>query len=252
MSDFIGSPPDYRLLQPSLSQDERCKALFAILWKIRDLDLSKIYVYDIDTVTNTALPILLNQFSAEEFIIPGLTEQQLRELIWEAINLHRRKGTNWAIEKALELVGSIGQVREWWQLFPAGIPHTFVLSFFEHENDPLKFADPDFWERMTALVEQMKPVRASFLVRQGIAAQTQSGMGSAYRNGMILESQPIGVPLNWGADLGVGAVNRNGIILELSVTGPNSITIPQGKSYSQLDSSEWNTLEFSDWALMEV
>jgi len=73
------------------------------------LPVDKTLVYLIDTVDANALPIL-----AEQFDILGIkgygfatTEQEKRDVIRNAIELHRYKGTVWAIKEALRKIGLI-------------------------------------------------------------------------------------------------------------------------------------------------
>lgn len=71
------------------------------------IELEKILVYAIDTVDADALPFL-----AEQFNVLGLrgwnsakTEQDKRDLIKRAVELHRFAGTPYAIRRALQSVG---------------------------------------------------------------------------------------------------------------------------------------------------
>jgi P2-related tail formation protein len=72
-----------------------------------DFDLSPLLVYMIDGVKPEALPYL-----AEQFDVTGnkgtrfaVTEPEKRALVKKAIELHRFKGTAWAIKEALKLIG---------------------------------------------------------------------------------------------------------------------------------------------------
>ena len=73
------------------------------------LPLEEILVYLVDTVNATALPYL-----AEQFDILGIkgygyaqTEEEKRDTIRNAIELHRYKGTPWAIKEALSKIGLV-------------------------------------------------------------------------------------------------------------------------------------------------
>lgn len=94
------------LLPPSI-RDERFLALEQILERLTDIDLSAIRVYDIDNVTAGALFDL-----AEQLNVAGIrgwnlatTEQQRRDLVKNAIALHRVAGTPYSVRRALALVG---------------------------------------------------------------------------------------------------------------------------------------------------
>lgn len=72
-----------------------------------DFDLSPLLVYMIDGVKPEVLPYL-----AEQFDVTGnkgtrfaTTESDKRALVKKAIELHKFKGTAWAIKEALKLIG---------------------------------------------------------------------------------------------------------------------------------------------------
>lgn len=75
--------------------------------EIDQLPIENISVYIVDQAIAAALPDLADQFDVEG--IKGLafapTEQDKRELIKKAIELHRYKGTPWAVKESLKSVG---------------------------------------------------------------------------------------------------------------------------------------------------
>jgi P2-related tail formation protein len=74
------------------------------------LDLTPILIYMIDTVPAAALPHLARQFDV--LGVKGwkyaTTETKQRELLKQAIELHRYKGTPWSIKEALGRIGFPG------------------------------------------------------------------------------------------------------------------------------------------------
>lgn len=75
--------------------------------RLTALDLSPLLIYMIDTVPASVLPYL-----AEQFDVMGYkgwrfadTEQKKRDLIKQAIELHRYKGTPWSIVEAIKRIG---------------------------------------------------------------------------------------------------------------------------------------------------
>lgn len=75
--------------------------------RLSGIPLDQLLVYFVDTVTAEALPFL-----AEQFNVLGIrgyaqaeTDQDKRELIKRAIELHRYKGTPWAVREGLRSVG---------------------------------------------------------------------------------------------------------------------------------------------------
>lgn len=74
---------------------------------LAEIDLTKLLVYMIDTVDASAIPALAEQFDVLGYKGMKLTttEADQRELIKRAIELHRYKGTEWAIKQALLSIG---------------------------------------------------------------------------------------------------------------------------------------------------
>lgn len=82
---------------------------FDLLVKKRftELELDKLLVYIIDTVNSDAIPYLADQFDVLGFKGFRLahTEADQREIIKKSIELHRFKGTIWAVREALVSIG---------------------------------------------------------------------------------------------------------------------------------------------------
>ncbi|MEM1242022.1 MAG: phage tail protein I [Cyanobacteria bacterium P01_H01_bin.26] len=97
--------PD-KILQPSI-KDNRSEAFEAIVARLQQLDLSVLDIYNIDTVDASALFDLASQFNVLGNRGWNLTttEQQRRNLIKEAIKLHQKEGTPFAVKRVLTLVG---------------------------------------------------------------------------------------------------------------------------------------------------
>lgn len=75
--------------------------------RLEAIDLSVLLVYMIDTVKSDALPYLAKQLDLLGYKgwLLADTEQKQRDLIKQAIELHRYKGTPWSIKEALKRVG---------------------------------------------------------------------------------------------------------------------------------------------------
>lgn len=80
--------------------------LAAKAW-IDDLQLETLLVYIIDQVDADALPLLAEQFDVLGYKGWKLanTEDDRRNLIKKAIELHRYKGTPWAVKEAMKSIG---------------------------------------------------------------------------------------------------------------------------------------------------
>jgi phage tail P2-like protein len=75
--------------------------------QLANVDMSVVLMNMIDTCPADALPFLAYQFDVEGY--KGMkwadTEQKQRDLIKKAIELHRFKGTRWAVAESLKVLG---------------------------------------------------------------------------------------------------------------------------------------------------
>lgn len=95
-------------LPPALAGDERFSLLAELLAEsMSDLDLNAMLVYLVDLVKPKVLPFLADQFSLLDEAAWLLAESSdaRRSLIKSAAELHRYKGTPWAIREVIRLLG---------------------------------------------------------------------------------------------------------------------------------------------------
>ncbi|WP_338807152.1 phage tail protein [Pseudomonas chlororaphis] len=95
-------------LPPALAGDER----FALLCELLDetfesLDINAMLVYLVDLVKPQLLPVLADQFSLidEAAWLLAESEDAKRNMIKSSAELHRYKGTPWAIREVIRLLG---------------------------------------------------------------------------------------------------------------------------------------------------
>jgi len=96
------------ILASGVSNIEHIAAFDAMVeQRFANLDIEAVLIYLIDTVNASALPSLAAQFDVLGYKGYGLaqTEQQKRNVIKRAIELHRYKGTPWSIKEALKAIG---------------------------------------------------------------------------------------------------------------------------------------------------
>jgi len=95
MADSISYLPEfaawYRVIKDTLSE----------------IDLSKLLIYIVDTCDASLLPYMAEQFDVLGYrgFKLAQTEADQREIIKRAIELHRYKGTEWAVKEALKSIG---------------------------------------------------------------------------------------------------------------------------------------------------
>lgn len=97
-------------LPPPLAADLRFQTLGALAGRLNAIDLQPLLVYLVDTVNASALQVLAEQFS---LVGDGWelaeSDEARRGLIRGAIELHRYKGTPWAIREVIRRLG-LGEV----------------------------------------------------------------------------------------------------------------------------------------------
>ncbi len=126
----------------------------------RRLDVSKLLIYMVDTVSIDVLPILANEFD-----VMGNkgwnfceTEDEQRALIKQAVQLHRYKGTPWAIEQVIEQAGLTGAVL----MEGVGTDPDTGWAVFRIVPPVETPSDPAVNEKLVALVNVYKNARSVF------------------------------------------------------------------------------------------
>ena len=160
------------LLPPPLAADDRYQVLGAIAAaRLSDIDITPVLVYLIDTVDTTALPVLADQFhilgEGWQF---ARTEAEQRQLLKRAIELHRYKGTPWAIQQVLDTLQLSGKVSEWFDY--GGQPYHFKISV----DVTSRGIDANTLSMLTALVNEYKNVRSHL----ELVSLSQSSEGAVY------------------------------------------------------------------------
>jgi len=136
--------------------DESSIAFNELFNRLGTLDLTPILIYLVDNVEPTALPHLAEQFHIlgnEGWLFAG-TEQEKRALIKNAVQIHKYKGTKFALEKVLESLNLNGKIFEWFDY--AGQPYHFrvILDLFNRGFDEITE------KQLLDLIEETKNVRS--------------------------------------------------------------------------------------------
>ncbi|WP_268593550.1 phage tail protein I [Escherichia coli] len=116
-------------LQPPLAGDERFTRLANLAAeRFAQLDLTVLLIYLVDLVDVTALPSLAEQFHVQglEGWLFARNERQKRDLIKQAIELHRYRGTPWAVRQVLKILALDGDISEWFEY--GGKPYFFRMG----------------------------------------------------------------------------------------------------------------------------
>ena len=85
--------------------------------RLMNLDLQSINIYDIDNVDKLIFPYLTYQFhiTNREGWYLSRTESERRSFIKELFELHKYKGTKYAIKKILKKIGINSDIDEWYE-----------------------------------------------------------------------------------------------------------------------------------------
>ncbi|EBH9040077.1 TPA: phage tail protein I [Salmonella enterica] len=148
---------DKLLLPPPLASDERFSILANIAAeRFAQLDMTTLLVYLVDVVDASALPSLAEQFHVQglEGWLFASDEQEKRELIKQAIELHKYKGTVWAVRRVLEILSLPGAITEW---FEYGGKAYFFKVDIELVNQGM---DENLFNNLVGLIHQYKNVRS--------------------------------------------------------------------------------------------
>lgn len=113
------------LLPPNATNLER--ALVGAIAAALDLEEPVSALWDPDRCPASHLPWLAWQFSVDGWD-PTWTESQKRAAIRASFEVHRYKGTRYAVERALAALGYSTHLIEWFQEAPPAAPGTFAVE----------------------------------------------------------------------------------------------------------------------------
>ena len=116
---------------PNLLNDPIIKALLSAtdpeLQKVKELITNVVIYPRIDEIEDESLLDLLAwQFHVEGYDLAKTVEEK-RNLVKNAIELHRYKGTKYAVQKALSILGLTTEIVEWFETGGNLPPHTFGI-----------------------------------------------------------------------------------------------------------------------------
>ncbi|EAR5045406.1 phage tail protein I [Salmonella enterica] len=183
---------DKLLLPPPLASDERFSILANIAAeRFAQIDLTALLVYLVDIVDASALPSLAGQFHVQglEDWLFAANEQEKRELIKQAIELHKYKGTPWAVRRVLEILSLPGTISEW---FEYGGKAYFFKVEIELINQGM---DENLFNNLVDLIHEYKNVRSKLeaLIVWIINQSAIPVIGSALYGGEITTVLPFQV-----------------------------------------------------------
>ena len=130
--------------------DKKFDELFGV--RFEDLDIGVI-----NTLTSKApknlLPVLAASFDVD---IDGLNENEARELIKNAFEIHYYSGTFYSLNKALSALYADTKVKEWFEY--SGLPYHFKLELDASKNG----VNPQTLKRSDEIINTYKNVRSVY------------------------------------------------------------------------------------------
>jgi len=146
---------DERLIPASLRSDPSAFVYNEMAERLGSMDLTPLLVYIIDNVDPSVLPYLAEQFhvTGYEGWRQAKNDAERRALLKNARELHRYKGTEYAIELAIDSIGLTYTLQKWWQY--GGQPYHFKISF-DLMDSGISAEDQTL---LTALVNEYKAKR---------------------------------------------------------------------------------------------
>lgn len=126
------------------------------------VDLTGMMVYLVDIVDKSALPLLAEQFGVEDF--KGYkwctTDLQRRELIKNAISLHKLVGTTEGIKKACSLIGFSNPIIEENVPVVPGGPNVWCAFRIRLEPENLGYFSGDTLTNLKTFIDYYKNARS--------------------------------------------------------------------------------------------
>jgi phage tail P2-like protein len=206
VADFV----EPSLLVPTLRNDLGMRALETLSARVSGLSLAPTVVYDFDHVEVSALIHLAEQFNVLgdagwDMASAGASpEAKKRALLKTAVALHRIKGTPYAVQRALELLGVNATLTEWFQAVPQGDPYTFRLDAQVTEQPAGAPAiDATRAEQIKRVVSFWKPASRHFSLRLGLGMTTGLRVAAVFSGTQCLNTQGAMLPLDVAATSGL-------------------------------------------------
>lgn len=152
-----------QLIPENLNRDVNVKAcadaLDSQLQEIAlNVDAPSIYLH-LDSLTSEQLDHMATQWDASVWRQSWPIEIK-RNVINNVIRDKRKKGTLLAVKNAIESIGIIISITEWWQETPKATPHTFKVVASLSDFDGL--LEAELQEDAIQLINDAKPVRSHY------------------------------------------------------------------------------------------
>jgi phage tail P2-like protein len=178
---------DDRLIPGGLRNDDSAWAYNEMAERLGTMDLMPLLVNIIDNVDPSVLPYLAEQFhvTGYEGWRQATNDAERRALLKNAREMHRYKGTEYALELAITSLGLSFTILKWWEY--AGSPYHFKISFDLLDSG----ITADQQTLLNALVNEYKALRDVLDTMEfNLAIAGDLVVGSAYQSSEIITVYP--------------------------------------------------------------
>ncbi|WP_456436908.1 phage tail protein I [Desulfurobacterium sp.] len=145
------------LFPPNLREDKNIQAFTEVLDRVfselTEEELNKLFVYAVDSQPEEALDWLAWQFHVEGYELAQTVEEK-RNLVKNAIELHRYKGTKYSIEGVLKALNLSGEIEEWFEY--GGEPYKFKVDLGIQDRE----ITPELRDKLLQLIKEYKNERS--------------------------------------------------------------------------------------------
>ena len=213
MSKDLQSVSLLDILPPNLLADKKinaaARALDDELQKITAATRNALLLPRLDELSEEVIDLLAWQWSVDFYDeLKSLAEK--RNAVKQSIAMHRIKGTRRAVELALHMVYTSGEVSEWFEY--GGQPYYFRVRFIEPEN--IRMEDVDRAIRITNAVKNtrswLESIGFTRHVPTGLYHGTVVSTNKTYR---LMPPRPNDVTIRSGTYHGVGVSVYKEVVL---------------------------------------
>lgn len=131
------------------------RALSNTIARVSDVPLAARKMWNPDTIPANLLPWMAWAFSVDDWN-NNWTEAEKRAVIKNSLYVHKHKGTLAAIKRAVEPLGYIIRIVEWFEDTPPAEPYTFRLEVGLLD----KGVDETIYDQFATLIESNKNLRS--------------------------------------------------------------------------------------------
>ncbi|MBR2209034.1 MAG: phage tail protein I [Synergistaceae bacterium] len=152
---------------PSISNDKTVKSIITAinpeLKSVSEAISDAFIISRINELPERVIDLLAWQWHVD-FYEPDLDLAIKRALVLASIKYHKKKGTKYAIKTALEALGFVPTIKEWFETDMGTAPHTFsITGHYKDDEINVDFLGEDTEEILKRVVEITKPVRSSLI-----------------------------------------------------------------------------------------